>query len=309
MKNLINLGKHLLILFAGSFLFLNNSFAQNNGILPLTGLRYFKEGVLAKHIEVRIDGAQLLSNRVPLNKEIEITLQQPSGFAAANNKTFFAGAELIVLSPKGEILSSEPNILLQNQSTGFAAKDLAAFSIKFSINAALMKTNINGTVKIRLYDLKSKNQLRIEMPVVFAKPGEQLQVSKIAKPIKSADGVTGMINGLKAKSMLVKVDTTIKVSPKMAYTSMDISNIEGSSIAEIFQGKENFWVYDSELNEIKITDILLKQVKGAMENNNVDYTLKIPFRLKSGQAVKPYTVRFRWEGPDKKQVIDVVVNM
>ncbi len=95
----------------------------------------------------------------------------------------------------------------------------------------------------------------------------------------------------------------------MAYTSMDITNIEGSSITGIFQGKENFWVYDSDLNEIKITDILLKQVNGAMENNNVDYTLKIPFRLKSNKANKPYTVRFRWEGPDKKQIIDVVVNM
>lgn len=93
----------------------------------------------------------------------------------------------------------------------------------------------------------------------------------------------------------------------MAYTSLDISNIEGSSISDIFSGKENFWVYDSELNEVKITDMLLKQVKGALENNNVSYTLKIPYRPKTSIA-KLYTVRFRWESPDKTQVIDVVVN-
>ena len=76
--------------------------------------------------------------------------------------------------------------------------------------------------------------------------------------------------------MSVQVDTSIKVSPKMAYTSMDISNIEGSSLSEMFQGKETFWVYDSDLNEVKITDQLLKKVKGALENNTVNYTLKIP---------------------------------
>ena len=108
--------------------------------------------------------------------------------------------------------------------------------------------------------------------------------------------------------MLVAIDTTIKVAPKMAYTSLDISSIEGSSISGIFQGKESFWVYDNNLNEIKITDMLLKQVKGAMENNNVDYTLKIPYRLKSSPG-KVYTVRFRWESSDKKQVIDVVVTI
>ena len=87
---------------------------------------------------------------------------------------------------------------------------------------------------------------------------------------------------------------------------MDISNIEGSSLSEMFQGKENFWVYDSDLNEVKINDILLKQVKGALENNTVNYTLKIPYRLKTNNS-KLYTVRYRWESPDKSQVIDVVV--
>ena len=169
-----------------------------------------------------------------------------------------------------------------------------------------MRGNFSGLLKVRLYDLKGKNQLRLEIPVSFAKPGEPLQVSKSAKNIKSNTGVYGMINGLQAKDMLVNVDTTIKVSPKMAYTSMDISNIEGSSLSEIFQGKESFWVYDSELNEVKITDILLKKVKGAMENNTVNCTLKIPYRLKSNYA-KLYTVRYRWESADKSQVIDVVV--
>lgn len=283
------------------------SYAQNNGIVPLTGLRYFSEGISTKDdIDVKIDGAQLLSNRIPLNKEIELILHEPAGFVTDNKKTFFAGAEVIVLSPKGEVLSSEPNILAKNQATGFTAKELSDFNIKFVVLAAAIKNNFNGLVKIRLYDLKGKSQLRLEMPVTFARQGEHLQVSKVVKNIKSTDAAKASICGLQAKNMKVMVDTSIQVSPKMAYTSVDISNIKGTSITGIFGGKENFWVYDSNLNEVKITDILLKQVKGAMENNDVDYTLKIPYRLKTIN-VKIYTVRFRWESPDKTQVIDVVV--
>jgi hypothetical protein len=287
-------------------LLINSGFAQKNGILPLTGIKYFNEGITANTIDIKIDGAQLISNRIPLNKEIELRLQQPNGFSSDNNKTMFAGAELIVLSPRGEVLLNNPNLFLKSYSNGFSAKDLNAFNIKFGIGSDLTKGNLGGILKIRLYDLKGKNQLRLEIPVSFAKPGEPLQVSKTAKLIKANTGVNGFINGLNARDMQVNVDTSIKVSPKMAYTSMDISNIEGSSLSEIFSGKETFWVYDSELNEVKITDILLKKVKGALENNSVNCTLKIPYRLKTNGA-KLYTVRYRWEGADKSQIIDVVV--
>ena len=291
---------------AACLLFANTGIAQKNGILPLTGMKFFNEGIAAGAIDIKIDGAQLLSNRLPLNKEIEIRLEQPSGFTLDNSQAMFAGAEVIVLSPRGEVLLKNPNVFLKSYSNGFYAKDLNAFSIKFGIGADLMRGNFGGTIKVRLYDLKGKNQLRLEIPVSFAKPGETLQVSKTTKNIKSSAGVNGIINGLQAKDMLVNIDTTIKVSPKMAYTSMDITNIEGSSLSEIFSGKETFWVYDSELNEVKITDILLKKVKGAMENNTVNCTLKIPYRLKTNIA-KLYTVRYRWEGTNKSQVIDVVV--
>jgi hypothetical protein len=306
MKNQFLNSKRLFTFITACMLFANVSFAQKNGILPLTGMKFFNEGIAASEIDIKIDGAELLSNRIPLNKEIEIRLLQPNGFTADNAKTMFAGAEVIVLSPKGEVLFNNPNVFLKSYSNGFSAKDLNAFSIKFGIGSELMKGNLGGFLKVRLYDLKGKNQLRLESPVSFARAGEPLQVSKNAKNIKSGSGVNGMINGLQAKDMQVNVDTTIKVAPKMAYTSMDISNIEGSSLSEIFSGKESFWVYDSDLNEVKITDILLKKVKGAMENNTVNCTLKIPYRLKSNFA-KLYTVRYRWEGADKSQVIDVVV--
>lgn len=280
--------------------------AQTKGVLPLTGLKYFNEGLSAVSIEVKVDGALLVSNRIPLNKEIEISFKQLSGFSQSGNKTMYAGAEIVVLSPRGEELYRNPNALLSKYSNGFYINDLKTFSIRFGIGADLVKGNFNGTIKIRLFDMKTSNQVRMELPVTFARMGEKLQLSKSVKVIKSKVGTNGLINGLQAKGVQVQTDTTIKVAPKMAYTSMDISNIEGSSLSEIFQGKESFWVYDSKLNEVKINDILLKQVKGALENNTVNCTLKIPYRLKSNVA-ELYTVRYRWESQDKSRVIDVVV--
>ena len=92
----------------------------------------------------------------------------------------------------------------------------------------------------------------------------------------------------------------------MAYTSLDSSGIEGSSISEVLTGKESFWVYDTDLNEIKITDKQLKQVGGSMENNMVNYLSKIPYRLKT-MTGKLFFVRFRWESSDMRKIIDVVV--
>jgi hypothetical protein len=298
----------LIVVILCNIFFIPVIHAQKNGILPLTGMKFYNEGITARSMDIKIDGNQLMSNRIPLNKEIEISIQQPAGFKADNFKTMFAAAEVIVLSPTGQMLLNNPNVLLKHYSNGFYADELNTFSIKFGIGTDLMKGNIAGLIKIRLYDMKGKGQMRLEIPVTFAKPGEVVQVSKMAKAIKSADGDgLGVIMGLKARGLQVDLDTSIKVSPKMAYTSLVVSKVEGSSIAGIFGGKEKFWVYDSDLNELKITDMLLKKVQGAMENDMVDYTLKIPYRLKTSKGDKTYFVRFRWESADKSQLIDVVV--
>ncbi len=307
MKISPNLIKQPVLLLIFFICYSNISPAQKNGIIPLSGMKFFNEGLSADAINVKVDGAHLLSNRIPLNKEVEVELMQPAGFVIDNNKTFFAGAEVFILSPKGDILAKIPNAFAANQATGFGAAFQKKFSIRFMVPHTITKGSFNGQVKIRLYDIKSKSQLRLEMPVTYARPGETVHVSRTAKAIKTNSTAKAVSNGVQIKNMTVNTDTSIKVAPKMAYTSLDIPNIEGSSMSDIFSGKENFWVYDSDMNEVKITDMLLKQVKGALENNTVSYTLKIPYRLKTAYA-KLYTVRFRWESTDKMQVIDVVVN-
>ncbi len=297
--------KKLLLFFTTAFSLAFQTNAQQNGILPFTGTRYFNEGIWAKNIDINVDGSVLLSDHVPLNKEIEIKLQLPSGFAATGGN-YFAGAEVTMLSSRGAVLSKTPNIFSANEGKGFAAAAFKEVIVKVGLRSDVIKAEPSVNILVRFFDLKSKNQLKLEFPVTISKPGEILQVSKIATVVKTSDGSIAASNMLKIKNVDVTVDTSIRVNPKMAYVSLDIPGIEGTSMDDVLAGTETFWVYDDKLNNIKTADKLLKKVGGSMESSIVNYVIKIPFRLKTSTA-KGYITRFRWESKDRKKIFDTVI--
>ena len=275
--------------------------SQDIGILPLTGIKYFREGLGGK-IDIRADGSTLVSNRLPVDKEIEIKLLAVNGFVE-KNKLFFPAAEIIIVSSKGDILSKVPNVMKDNQ--GFSTASFKDIGLKLALPASIIKNETACTIKVRFYDLKGTHQLRLEFPVVVGRPGESISTSKTVKEIKSVSS-WAIVNGIKLKNIQVSIDTSIRVSPKMAYTSLVVEGIDGTTMNEVLGGRETFSVYDKNLNEVKISDKLLKQVKGAMEDNMVEYTLKVPYRLKTNR--EKYTVRFRWESRDMKKILDIVTN-
>jgi hypothetical protein len=298
--------KQLLIFLVGYFFCVSYCAAQKKGMLPLTGLQYYDEGITTKLIAIKINGQQLYGNRVPLNQDIEITFQQPTGFFADKKKNYFAAAEYLLVSAKGDVVLTRPNLLSVNEVNGFTAKDLKLLTAKFNIPEGLVQPNSKATIKIRLYDLKGKNQLRLEYPVSIAYPRETIWLTKTTQTLKSPPGSVCMVNAIQPKSLVFFVDTAVKSDPKMAYMNLDISKIGGTDVISMLQGKDYFWVYDSSYKEIKIKEILLKKVGGAMEGGNVNCTVKIPFRPKTAKP-NGYIVRYRWESADKKQVMDVVV--
>ena len=298
--------KNLFILLVVHFFCLPFCDAQKKGMLPLTGLEYFEEGISTQSMAIKINGQQLYGNRIPLNQEIEFNFQQPSGVTADKKKNYFIGAEYSLLSAKGDVLLTNQNLLALNEAKGFTAKDLKSITVKLIIAEGLVQPNAKATIKIRLYDLKGKNQLRLEYPVSIAYPRETIWLTKSAQTLKSPPGSVFMVTDIQPKSLAFSVDTAVKSDPKMAYMNLDISKIGGTDVISMLQGKDYFWVYDSTYKEIKIKEILLKKVGGAMEGGNVNCTVKIPFRAKTGRP-GGYIVRYRWESADKKQVMDIVV--
>jgi hypothetical protein len=204
------------------------------------------------------------------------------------------------------VLVTNPNLLAVKETNGFMAKELKSVIAKFNIPEGLVQPNTKATIKIRLYDLKGKNQIRLEYPVSISYPRETIWLTKSVQTLKSPPGSLFMVTDIEPKSLAFSVDSDVKSDPKMAYMSLDISKIGGTDVISMLQGKDYFWVYDSTYKEIKIKEILLKKVGGAMEGGNVNCTVKIPFRPKTGRA-NGYIVRYRWESADKKQVMDIVV--
>lgn len=128
----------------------------------------------------------------------------------------------------------------------------------------------------------------------------------IVKVNSTGINASGYAAFLKMTTAIIMVDTSIKVSPKMAYMSIDMFGITGSSLAEMMAGNTYFWVTDKKGNYIKIADKFLKRIKSAMETNEINFTAKIPYRIKT-DVKNEYTVRFRWESKDRKKMIDFTV--
>lgn len=298
--------KQVFILIAGYFLCLQFCTAQKRGMLPLTGLQYYEEGVSTLSMAIKINGQQLYGNRIPLVQDIDIIFQQPAGFVADKKKSYFIAAEYTLVSAKGDVLLTKPNLLALNEAKGFTAKDLKSLTARFNIPEGLVQPNSKATIKIRLYDMKGKNQLRIEYPVSIAYPRETIWLTKSSQTLKSPPGSMFMVTDIQPKSLTFFVDSDVKSDPKMDYMNLDILKIAGTDVISMLQGKDYFWVYDSTYKEIKIKEILLKKVGGAMEGGNVNCTVKIPFRPRNSLP-RGYIVRYRWESADKKQVMDIVV--
>ena len=129
-----------------------------------------------------------------------------------------------------------------------------------------------------------------------------------AKTVKTTglNGATAHATALNINTAILMVDTSIKVAPNMAYMSIDIHGITGSSLAEMMDGNTFFWVTDQKGATIKIGEKFLKRIKASMENNEINYTAKIPYRIKT-DSKNVYNVRFRWESKDRKKVIDFLV--
>lgn len=298
--------KQIMLATLGYFLCMPFCAAQKKGMLPLTGMHYFNEGIWPKSIAVKISGDLVFGNRIPLNREIEMSFVQPAGFTADKKKKYFIGAEYSLISAKGELLRNIPNLLFEQETLGFTAKDLNQITVKFGIAEGIIEPNSKAVIKIRLYDLKGTKQLTLNYPISISYPKETIYLTKMVQTLKSPVGSVFMSTGLKAGSVVFSVDSLVASDKKMDYLNLVISKIDGTDIIGMLEGKEKFWVYDSAFNEIKIKEVLLKKVGGALEGGTVNSTLKIPFRLKKDKP-KVYYIRYRWEGQDKRQVLDIIV--
>ena len=304
--------KKCFIILAGVILGIVKGYAQESGMLPITGMQYFKEGIWAKSINAKMNGQYLMGNRIFFNTEIEINLQQISGLTPDKKKNVFPAARYCLLNGKGDTIQPMSNFMLEHQGVGFTPKEMTkGLIIKVIVKEGLVQPNSKAIICIVLFDQLKNNLLRLEYPISLAYPREKIPLSQAASlPLKSPPGSISMAFGLTSKTIEFKVDTAISYNTKLAYVQLTFSKLGGTDLISMLQGKEMSWVYDTLFNEIKAKDKILKDVGGALEGGSgtVNCTVKIPFRSKTDKR-NGYFVRYRWDSPDKTQALEIVAKV
>jgi hypothetical protein len=130
--------------------------------------------------------------------------------------------------------------------------------------------------------------------------------TKTTVTLKTPAGVAAQSNLINSGKIIVDVDTSIRVAPAYAYLSIDFTGITGTSSIEILNGTNLVWIIDKAGKEVLVKERFLKKVNGAMENNIVNMTVKIPYRLKTDKNI--YTIHYRWESKDKTKNLDVLTS-
>ena len=288
-------------------LFLSENLTAQNTILPLTGTKIFPSGLNANTIDISVDGYLLISNTVPLNKEVVFKIIYPEGFTLDAQKRIFPAAEVTVSSVSGAVLGKTADAFAAVSSSGYTADKAKELIVKTGLDASVVKGNTALNITINLSDRKSKNTLKLVFPLTIATAKQGLQASTGVSAVKCNTNDRVYTSNLKIASATTSIDNEIKVNPAISYRSLELSSIIGATIDEVAGGKEQYFVYNANtLEPVKMTEKLLKRVKAGVEGNVSSYLLKIPAHLKTDKT--PYIARFRWESVDGKRVIDAVFN-
>ena len=115
-----------------------------------------------------MDGIALTNSRLPLNKEFSITLELPTGFTEDAAKKVYPAAEISFLNNAKQPLVNLGNVMKATEQTGFTSRDFKTLELKTSLQASWLKNETSGYIQVKYYDLKSKKQMRLLIPVMVA---------------------------------------------------------------------------------------------------------------------------------------------
>ncbi|UEG51215.1 hypothetical protein LK994_06980 [Ferruginibacter lapsinanis] len=277
--------------------------AQTNGILPFTGIKYFKGGIWGKQIEVTLNGTTWTSNRLPVNTEFEINLVQPWGLKQVGGK-YFPGVKILMLDAKKDTLAFTPNVFKENENTGMNEYSLKSLSISLSFNEKV-KPGDTCYQYITFFDLKGHSKLLLEFPVVITDPKEELQLSKSTYTASSTKGYNASAcGGIELKKIEAYMDSGYY--PKSLYHSIRSAEMLGITTDEVNQGKFQTWLYDENMKEIpQIKAAKHYAAKTFKDREEINILVQIALDPTTPKN-KEYTVRYRWESKDGKKVLDIV---
>jgi hypothetical protein len=277
--------------------------AQKNGILPLSGIKYYRDGVWGKKIEVLINDKNVISNKIPHNTDFDIKLFEPTGFVADEKGKYYPGIKVLLLNNKKDTIAYSPNIF-GNKATPFEKMRFKSLTATLGYT---QKVNEGDTIYlyITFFDTRSTNKLKLEFPITISFKSDSLLTTDF---ISSASGTKGYnaaaTNGIQLNTIEAYLDSTYY--PKSLYYNLRSAKMLGITLAEAKAGTFKTWVYDENMNEVphpKLPQQYFALLKNGSDEINV--LVQIPLNP-TDKNNKKYTARYRWESSDGLKVIDVV---
>ncbi len=277
--------------------------AQKNGILHLTGIKYFRDGVWGKNIEVNVNDNLLISNKVPHNTDFDIKLIEPTGFVPDAKGKFYPGIKILLLNAKKDTIAFSPNIF---GSKGFGFEEGTFKSLTATLGYT-QKVNDGDTIYqfITFFDTRSKNKLSIEFPVLISFKPDSLLTTTYTSTASGTKGYkAAATNGIQLNTIEAYLDSIY--FPTSLYYSLRSAKMLGITLDEAKVGNFNAWIYDENMNEVilpKKAQHYFALLKNGSDEINV--LVQIPLNPTDKNNNK-YTARYRWESKDGLKVIDVV---
>lgn len=276
--------------------------AQTNGILPFTGIKYFREGVWGKQIEVTVHGTTLTSNQIPVNTDFEIKLAEPRGFIPDAAGKYYPGIKVLLLNNKKDTIGYSPNIFSKNESIGFSNASFKSLTVTLGFHTATLKTGDTVYQYITFFDTRGNNKLLLEFPVVIA---DSLQLGEWIGTASGTRGYSAAACGsIQFKKFEMYLDSIYY--PKSLYHSIRAAEMLGISTEEITAGSFTAWLYDENMKELPLVKPARHYpAKTFTDRPEVNLLVQIPL-TPSDPNNKKYTARYRWQSSDGKKVIDIV---
>ena len=288
-------------LLATLFVFASTLIAHAQlGVLPFTGMRYTEAGIHAEKINVELDEATWTSNRLPINTEFEIQLEDPSGFLQVE-ELYYPGIEVLITNLKGDTLGYAPNIFGEKSVEGFMDAELSKLSLTLSFNEQ-SKAGDSCLLRARFFDTKSDHSFTCWLDLVITDSEARLENTNSTYGMNSFRGYSGMASGAEISSMSMQHDN--EAHHNLNYTNYFIDPIVGVTLDEWMKGQFTFTNYDSLLVPSIIT----------RDQYEITYMVSSPEEKATGRlqvttSLAVNLVRLRWESDDRQKVIDVVAKM
>ena len=264
------------------------------GVLPFTGMRYTETGIHADKINVELAEATWTSNRLPINTEFEIQLEDPSGFQQVEG-LYYPGIEVLITNLKGDTLGFAPNIFGEKSVEGFMDSELNKLSLTLSFNEQ-SKVGDSCLLRARFFDTKSEHSFTCWLDLVIVDQEAPLENTNSTFGMTSYRGYSGMASGAEISSMSMQIDNEMH--------NYFIDPIVGVTLDEWMKGQFTFTSYDTILLPYRIP----------RDYYEITYTIpsreeKATGRLQVTTTLSVNLVRLRWESEDHQKVIDVVAKM